>query len=133
MMGDCRMSKASSTLASVAVELGMAKLSHTVAPAPGVVVSPSPVCQMPYLFRPAAEVWNPHNPDVLYSHIGLGLIPVAVLDGCRIGTHPPFVPSKFQGTLSPAPGPLAENRMPRSRTPSGTMSASLGSRMPLLF
>src|SRR5437773_7926211 len=110
----------------------MAKLSQKGEFAGGVVRSPSPVCQMPNLFRPA-ELWKPHTPDVLYSHIGLGLMFVAVLAGWRIGTHPPLLRSKFHGTLSlPGVGPVAERRMPRSRRLFGTTS-SPGSRMPLLF
>src|SRR6266850_7810445 len=87
---------------------------------------------MPNLFSPA-EVWKPHTPEVLYSHIGLALMFVAVLDGCRTESHPPLLASKFQGTLSALDGPVPENRRPRSRVPFGRTSASAASRMPLLF
>src|SRR6267143_1135524 len=70
-------------------------LSQAVAAAPGVVGSPSPVCQMPYEVAPAgpAEVWKPQIPPVLYSHTGLAGIPAARLDGCRIATQPPLLVS----------------------------------------
>ena len=115
----------------MAALFGIAWLSHAAAPPPGVVASPSPVCQTPY--EPAADVWKPQSPLVLYSHIGLAEMPNAVLPGCRIGTQPPVVLSKFQGILSPVDGPDPANRMPRSRTPLGMMSVSETSRTPLLF
>src|SRR6266571_7879179 len=88
---------------------------------------------MPYRFSPPPDVWKPHSPFVFHSHIGFGEMDPALLCGCRIGTQPPLVLSKFQGTLSPLDGPVAENRMPRSRKPFGTMSRSFESRRPLLF
>src|SRR5712664_3696534 len=115
MTGDCRTSKMISTLFCVRESCGTTCLSQAVAAAPGVVASPSPVCQMPYVVAPAgpAEVWKPQIPPVLYSHTGLAEMPAARLDGCRIAFQPPSEVSKFQGTLSPPDGPLALNRMPR--------------------
>src|SRR5262245_52599041 len=123
MIGECRMSNTSSTFAGVDPDAGIAKLSHTVPPAGGVLRSPSPVCQMPYLFNPA-DVWKPHGPDVLYSHIGFALIPAGVLAGWRIDDQPPLLLSKVHGILSPTDGPLDETRTPRSNRPFGTMSGS---------
>src|SRR5438093_7276495 len=90
---------------------------------------------MPYLFSPAGEpdVWKPHTPEVLYSHIGFDEIPAARLPGCRTANQPPFDASKFHGTLSARLGPVALNRMPRSRALFGTTSASVASSTPLSF
>ena len=77
-------------------------------------------------------VWNPHRPEVTYSHVGPGLTPPTSLFGCRSGVNPPFCVSNENGTLSPADGPAGLARIPLSRLPFGMMS-SPGSRTPLLF
>ena len=107
-------------------------MSQLTAPAGGVSGSPSPVCQIPYLFSPP-DVWKPHTPEVRYSHIEFGLMFSTLLCGCRIDTHPPSLLSKFHGTLSAADGPVADPRMPWSSIPFGMMSASPGSWISLQF
>src|SRR5436190_14453665 len=79
-IGDSRMSSRISTFCGVAGSPGIEALSQAVAAPPGVVASPSPVCQMPNLFTPPV-VWNPHRPEVLYSHRGLTFTPAAMLAG----------------------------------------------------
>src|SRR6185295_16551262 len=118
MTGDCRTSRISSTFASVAASLGTMWLLQM----SEVWAVPLPVCQMPYLFGPIGmpDVWKPQAPRVVYSHEELaGVVGPGVLPGCRTLTQPPLLWSKFQGTLSPADGPVLLNRMPRSRTPFG--------------
>src|SRR6266571_8637102 len=152
---------------------------------PGVVGSPSPVCQMPpppfwnqgvARIGSAFDVWKPQmpllnrqvppvpqsavakhslpgvgppeqTPPPLYSHTGLGLTPVGLLNTERSGNQPPSLLSKFQGTslphfppapqsasvLQPAPGvgpPTQPVRMPLSRRPFGMMSFSPWSSTP---
>src|SRR5262245_27152759 len=55
-----------------------------------------------------------HSPPPLYSHTGLALIPAGLLKTERSANQPPSLFSKLHGTLSPAPGPVADARIPRS-------------------
>ena len=73
-----------------------------------------------------------HTPPPLYSHSGFGLMLPRLLKLERNGNQPPSLLSKFQGTLSPALGPVADARMPRSSRPFGMVS-SPGSRVLLSF
>src|SRR5258706_10046521 len=72
------------------------------------------------------------TPPPLYSHTGSGPAEPGRLNTERSGTQPPSLLSKLQGTLSPALGPLAEARIPRSSRAFGIVSSPLSSS-PLSF
>ena len=110
---------------------------------PGVVGSPSPVCQMPaplfwnrgFELPSGMAVWKPQVPVVTYSQVS-ARAPPARLVGCLNPNQPPLLRSKLQGTLSPAAvgvGPVVENRIPLSKMSFGIRSSSPVSRVPLPF
>src|SRR5262245_40589607 len=142
MIGDTRTSNTTSSNVGVAGSCGYG-YSSQIRP-DGVAGLVSPVCQMPAApgawKRSAAlpsgmAVWKPQAPDLVYSHMLVGPMPIpTLLSGWRRPSQPPLLRSKSNGTLWSGSAGVVEFRMPRSSAPFGMMSPSPGSVLvPLLL
>src|SRR5882724_9262260 len=133
MIGESRKSSTNSWPTAVAASPATRWLSQAEAEADGVAALPSPVCQMPAprFWNPAARsesamaVGKPQTPPRTHSQVGLEVVVPARLKGERKVVNPPLLASKLNGALSPALGDVVA-RMPRSSTPLGMKSTSVG-------